>query len=55
VVPIHSEVNRLEHFSRGLLESNRIDLDDDPICLTLHLICPEVQFPGSGQRERAPA
>lgn len=25
----------------GLLESNLIDLDDDPICLTLHLICPK--------------
>jgi DNA topoisomerase VI subunit B len=28
----------------GLLESNRIDLDDDPICLALHIICPRFKF-----------
>jgi DNA topoisomerase VI subunit B len=33
----------------GLLESNRIELEDDPICLVLHLICPRFSFLDRGK------
>lgn len=33
----------------GLLRSNRISLDRDPICLVLHLICPRFQFLDRGK------